>query len=141
MQKVKYWFNFSQNVAVTEVLEVLKQPTDTCEILGRVENRSVSLLDPLDPKKGIIVNYAGGDKCTNGDNPALNGQPRQTRFKLECSDRQDDVNNYFKNSSLLTYQATPKVLQNVSSNSEPNPPQVAQAVLSVPVDPQPSFSG
>jgi hypothetical protein len=45
----------------------------------------------MDPKKGIVITYAGGDKCTNGDNPALNGQPRQTKFKLECSDRQEDV--------------------------------------------------
>jgi hypothetical protein len=94
MQKVNLYLTFSQNIAVTEVLEVLKQPTDTCEILGKVENKSISLLDPMDPKKGIMINYGGGDKCTNGDNPALNGQPRQTKFKLECSDKQEDVSRY-----------------------------------------------
>ena len=59
-----YYFNFGQphdkkckgqDAAVTEVLEVLKQSTDTCEILGRVDSRTVALLDPNDPRKGIYV--------------------------------------------------------------------------------------
>lgn len=95
-----YYFNFgvnhnkkckNQNVGVSEVLEVLKQPTDTCEILGRTESRTVSLLDPNDPKKGISVAYGGGDKCTNGDNPLQNGKPRQSKFNIYCGDKQDDV--------------------------------------------------
>jgi hypothetical protein len=36
--------------------------------------------------------YGGGDKCTNGDNPAKNGQPRQTKFNIYCADKQEDVN-------------------------------------------------
>jgi len=76
-------------VGVSEVLEVLKQPTDTCEVLGRIESRSVELLDVADPKKGIAVIYGGGDKCTNGDNPLENGKPRKSRFKLYCSSSQD----------------------------------------------------
>jgi hypothetical protein len=51
-------------------------------------------LDPLDPKKGIIINYGGGDICMSGENPDLYGQPRQTRFKLECSDKQEEVMKY-----------------------------------------------
>ncbi len=93
-----YYFNFGdthnkkckgQSVSVCEVLEVLKQPTDTCEILGRAEMRTVSLLDNSDPKKGISIAYGGGDKCTNGDNPMQNGKPRQTKFNLYCSHTQD----------------------------------------------------
>ncbi len=78
-------------MAVSEVLEVLKQPTDTCEILGKSEMATYGLLDLNDPKKGFYVQYGGGDKCTNGDNPMLNGKPRQSKFKIYCSDRQDDV--------------------------------------------------
>lgn len=86
--------NFSQSVAVSEVLEVLKQPTDTCEILGKTDQRTVGLLDANDPKKGIYVQYGGGDKCTNGDNPMQNGKPRQSRFNIYCSDKQDDSVNF-----------------------------------------------
>jgi hypothetical protein len=91
MQKVMQ-INISQNIAVSEVLEVLKQPTDTCEILGRAESRTVALLDQTDPRKGISIIYGGGDRCTNGDNPMQNGKPRQAKFNIHCSDRQDDVN-------------------------------------------------
>jgi hypothetical protein len=95
-----YYFNFGanhnkkckgQNVAVSEVLEVLKQPTDTCEILGKLEVPSYGLLDTADPSKGFYITYGGGDKCTNGDNPMLNGKPRQSKFKIYCSSKQEEV--------------------------------------------------
>ena len=94
-----YYFNFGQNhnikcknqiVGVSEILEVLKQPTDTCEILGRSENRQVSLFDPSNPSKGIAVTYGGGDRCTNGDNMMENGKPRRSRFILECASSQEE---------------------------------------------------
>ena len=94
-----YYFNFgqahnkkckNQSVAVTEVLEVLKQPTDTCEVLGRIESRTVGLLDPSNPKKGIYVQYGDGDKCTSGDNPSLTGKPRATKFNIHCAAKQTE---------------------------------------------------
>ena len=69
---------------------MLKQPTDTCEILGRAEFKTIGLLDASNPKKGIYVQYGGGDKCTNGDNPSLNGKPRQSKFKIHCANSQDN---------------------------------------------------
>jgi hypothetical protein len=94
-----YYFNFGQNhnqkcknqsVGVSEVLEVLKQATDTCEVLGRTESPEYSLIDKNDPKKGIYLTYGGGDRCTNGDNPAENGKPRKSRFKLVCASTQEE---------------------------------------------------
>lgn len=76
-------------VAVIEVLEVLKQPTDTCEILGRLEIKENGLLDNNNPKAGIWLTYGGGDKCTNS-NPSLNMQPRKSKFKLYCAEKQDE---------------------------------------------------
>lgn len=100
-----YYFNFGQNhnikcknqlVSVSEVLEVLKQPTDTCEVLGRFENREMSLIDLNSPSKGIIITYGGGDRCTNGDNIMDNGKARKSRFIIECSSSQDqNVSNFF----------------------------------------------
>ena len=93
-----YYFNFGQNhnqkckgqqVGVSEVLEVLKQVTDTCEVLGRTEYKEFGLIDKNDPKKGITVTYGGGDRCTNGDNPAENGKPRKSKFILVCAGTQD----------------------------------------------------
>ena len=69
---------------------MLKQPTDTCEILGKFEMSSYGLLDKADPSKGLYIQYGGGDKCTNGDNPMLNGKPRQSKFKIYCSSKQDE---------------------------------------------------
>jgi hypothetical protein len=40
---------------------------------------------------GIWVQYGGGDKCTNGDNPLQNGKPRATKFNIHCAEKQDDV--------------------------------------------------
>jgi len=101
-----YYFNFGQNhnqkckgqqVGVSEVLEVLKQVTDTCEVLGRTEYKEFGLIDKNDPKKGITVTYGGGDRCTNGDNPAENGKPRKSKFILVCAATQDpNVSNIWK---------------------------------------------
>ena len=94
-----YYFNFGQNhnqkckgqqVGVSEVLEVLKQATDTCEVLGRTETKEWALLDKSDPKKGVSITYGNGDRCTNGDNPAENGRPRRSRFLLFCSSNQEE---------------------------------------------------
>jgi hypothetical protein len=81
-----YGDNNSQSVAVSEVLEVLKKPTETCEVLGKTDFRTVGLLDEGNPNKGIYVEYGGGDICKNGDIPSENGKPRRSKFKLFCSD-------------------------------------------------------
>jgi hypothetical protein len=93
MQKVKNISKFhllSQSIAVSEVLEVLKKPTETCEILGKKELATNGLLDNNNPGLGHYIMYGGGDICTNGDNAALNGKPRQTKFKIECASSQDE---------------------------------------------------
>ncbi len=91
----------------------MKQPTDTCEILGKLEVPTYGLLDSKDPSKGLFVQYGGGDKCTNGDNPSLNGKPRQSKFNIHCASKQDEnvfIINYFF-SLLLIYPEGPKVQQ------------------------------
>lgn len=72
------------------MLEVLKKPTETCEILGKTEVKETGLLEVGNPNKGIYILYGGGDICKNGDIPAENGKPRKSKFKLVCADRQDD---------------------------------------------------
>lgn len=41
-------------MAAYEALEVLGQITDTCEILGKVENQKVELQNPSDPVQGSL---------------------------------------------------------------------------------------
>jgi len=93
-----YFFNFGSYhnqkckgnmVAVSEVLEVLKQPTETCEVLGRIDAATFGLLNENDPKAGMYVMYGNGDRCTNSDNHAENGQPRKSKFKLYCAEKED----------------------------------------------------
>ena len=94
-----YYFNFGQThdktcknqfVAVTEILEVMKQPTETCEILGRVESVKVGLLNDTNPRGGIFVQYGDGDQCTSGEDFSMVGSPRQTRFNIHCAKRQTE---------------------------------------------------
>jgi hypothetical protein len=94
-----YYFNFGeshnkkckeQNVAVTEVLNVLSELTDTCEILGKTESRNVYLIDNTKPYLGIYVEYGDGDLCTNSEDITQNNLPRKTRFKLLCSKEQNN---------------------------------------------------
>lgn len=93
-----YYFNFGkpvnkeckgQKVAVTEVLEVLKETTDTCEILGKLENKEISLIDNKNPNKGITILYKDGDICNSSTDQTMNGKPRQTKFTIYCSRKQD----------------------------------------------------
>ncbi len=92
MQKVFRPINYyySQLVAVSEVLEVLKKPTATCEILGRPDSRTYGLIQANNPNYGWSVMYGNGDTCTNGDNPSLNGKPRQAKFQFVCANSQDE---------------------------------------------------
>ena len=62
--------------------------------------KTVGLLDPTNPKKGIYIQYGGGDKCTNGDNPLQNGKPRQTKFNIYCAEKADEV---LKNKIIKKY--------------------------------------
>ncbi len=74
------------------MLEVLKKPTATCEILGRIEPRSVGLLDPTDPHKGIYVTYGNGDKCNvpGALVPGASPKLRETKFSLYCAEQQSE---------------------------------------------------
>ena len=94
-----YYFNFgeshnkqckNQSVAVSEVLNVLDELTDTCEILGKTEDRNVYLIDNNNPLLGIYVEYGEGDLCTNSEDLASYNTPRKTRFKLLCSKDQSN---------------------------------------------------
>ncbi|MCQ2817143.1 MAG: autophagy-related protein 27 [archaeon] len=117
-----YYFNFGNHidreckgskVAVAEVLEVLKQTTDTCEILGKLEQNEVGLLDQKNPNKGIYVLYKGGDICESGQ-LNLNGKPRQTKFSIHCA-RKEDYN--FKLDLPGETQGTTKCLLEFKINS------------------------
>jgi len=80
----------SESAAVSEVLEVLKQPTDTCEILGKFEQVNYSVIDAQNPSQGIKIEYGGGDICSSYDDDQGNGQPRKASFLIYCDSNQDD---------------------------------------------------
>ena len=79
-----------QRASVIEFLQILGQDTETCEILGKFEEKNVGLLDPLNPYLGIYVEYGGGEICSNIDDFEGFNQPRKTRFKIYCSNKDDD---------------------------------------------------
>jgi hypothetical protein len=79
-----------KRASVIEFLQILGQDTETCEILGKFEEKNVGLLDPLNPYLGIYVEYGGGEICSNIDDFEGFNQPRKTRFKIYCSAFQDN---------------------------------------------------
>ena len=52
------------------------QLTDTCEILGQSNVRTVGYLDESNKASGIKVTYANGGLCEDSQNPAEINQPR-----------------------------------------------------------------
>jgi hypothetical protein len=77
---------------VAETMEVYDKPTPTCSLFGQSENKEMSLINPADPDKGIIVIYTNGDRCNSSHQGFAS---KSTHFILNCSPMQDEnVKNY-----------------------------------------------
>jgi len=96
---INYYFNIGESLnikcknktsSVFEILEYKGKNTDICEILGTDESFNVRMIEPNDPKIGIILEYGNGDICKTSQNEELMGYPRKTRFKIYCSKKDDD---------------------------------------------------
>jgi len=73
-------------VGAFEALEVLGQLTETCEVLGRAKEPIVKALSvPTEGSEGVRITYTKGDICSNSENPAENGQPRNINFNVFCA--------------------------------------------------------
>jgi len=86
----KYVFNFganipevcgAQNAAAIEVVEILADTFEECDILGRHEMHSFSVLDSEYPQLGFQITYSGGDLCIERSSATKQG----ITFVLECS--------------------------------------------------------
>lgn len=91
-----------KNVGAYEVLEVLGQQTETCEVLGLEDKKVVKPLDVNAPHKGIKITYTGGDTCTGSEVPNENGQPRKINFLIKCSKTEE--------SNFLQYKINPPAI-------------------------------
>ena len=96
--RINYYFNIGKSLnikcknkisSVIEILEYKGKNTDICEILGTDESFNVRMIEPKEPKIGIILEYGNGDICKTSQNEELMGYPRKTRFKIYCSQRND----------------------------------------------------
>ena len=96
---INYYFNIGESLnikcknktsSVIEILEYKGKNTDICEILGTNELFSVKMIEPKNPKIGIILEYGNGDICKTSQNEELMGYPRKTRFKIYCSKKDDN---------------------------------------------------
>ena len=95
-----YLFNFCNTVSqkckntyvgALEALEVLGQLTETCEILGKNEEKDqiINQIDSNKPDLGIKISYHNGDICTGSENSLENGLTRKSTFVIYCSESQD----------------------------------------------------
>lgn len=95
-----YLFNFCNTVSqkcknnyvgALEALEVLGQLTETCEVLGKSEEKDqvITHLDSNRPDLGIRISYHNGDLCTGSENPSENGRLRSASFLVYCAETQD----------------------------------------------------
>ena len=96
---LKYYFNIgnTHNVicnnissSVTEILEYNGEKTEICEIIGQASSTKIHLLDFDNPNLGIVLEYGDGEICRHSENDLLIGIPRKTRFKLYCSENDND---------------------------------------------------
>ena len=99
---IKYIFNFCKELnpkcdldgkvshaGVYEVLEVLGQETDTCEVLGQFDKQVINTVT-YDGKHGINFTYTDGDKCVGSENPAENGGKRKSSFIILCGGKDNE---------------------------------------------------
>lgn len=63
---------------------VMGQITENCDVVGAVDTKSVSHIDPSDYSKGIRVSFSLGDLCMNDEQQQGPMQPRQAIFDVEC---------------------------------------------------------
>lgn len=96
---INYYFNIGKSLnikcknkisSVIEVLEYQGNNTDICEILGTDESFNVKMIEPKEPKLGFILEYGNGDICKTSQNEELMGYPRKARFRIYCSEKNDN---------------------------------------------------
>ena len=49
------------------------------------------MIEPKEPKLGIILEYGNGDICKTSQNEELMGYPRKARFRIYCSEKNDNI--------------------------------------------------
>ena len=101
---LNYYFNIGESInkkcknktaSIIEVLGYEGKNTNVCEILGTTESFNVKMIDYDNPKLGIILEYGDGDICKTSQNEELMGYPRKSRFKIFCSNKNN--NNFVLN--------------------------------------------
>jgi hypothetical protein len=91
---ISYLFNICDSVkstcagnAVFEVLSVMGTLTETCEVVGRPDNKKVTSVTQPDGSSYLEIIYPGGDICIGSENPTENGQPKKAQFQIACNPR------------------------------------------------------
>jgi len=91
---ISYLFNLCKPVkstcagnAVFEVLSVMGTLTETCEVVGRPDQKTVTMKKNPDGSEFLEIIYPGGDICIGSENPSENGLPKRAQFHINCNPR------------------------------------------------------
>ena len=76
---------FCQNQPASyEVINVLGQLTDSCELIGRPDSKVVTLADPHNARSGVVMKYSKGSVCEDSEKAHEIGQERSVSFLVNC---------------------------------------------------------
>jgi len=88
---IQYIFNPCDEVhstcsgnSVFEVLQVMGTLTETCEIVGKPDQKTINQTTGFNGENVIEMVWPGGDMCIGSENPAENMLPKKAQFQIIC---------------------------------------------------------
>ena len=70
--------------SVFEILEVMGTLTETCEIVGKMDQKTVTHIKTADGAQSLKMTWTGGDTCYSSENPLENGSSKKAQFEIIC---------------------------------------------------------
>ena len=88
---ITYIFNMCKDVQSTckgnsafEILEVMGTLTETCEIVGKMDQKTVTHVKTPNGAQSLKMTWTGGDTCYGSENPTENGSSKKAQFEIVC---------------------------------------------------------
>jgi len=84
---LQYWVS-REPVSAVERLLFPGNSYQQCAVIGRHQLTDVQLINPKDPKTGVLVTYTGGRLCSSREEPYINAK-KQISMSIYCSTDQE----------------------------------------------------
>ena len=111
---IRYIFNMCKDVqstckgnSVFEILEVMGTLTETCEIVGKMDQKTVTHVKTDDGAQILKMTWIGGDTCYGSENPLENGSPKKAQFEIVCDNIPSNSWEYVHIDGLIVTRCSP----------------------------------